>query len=102
MLPITNLYLKNHVLYDYHVFGSKRLSYRVNNGKPFIVHHSDGSSSVAWGYGEKRYTYDPEELRIVRASDAARHAYMAERKDLLEKLGAMTNEQLKALLATVE
>lgn len=88
--------------YDYPACGTRQLSYRVNNGKPFEVFHKEGGSSLAYGFGEKHFTYSWVELQEAKAAYQNKRAELNERNKLLEQLKDVDLETLRALVELVK
>ena len=102
MLNINTLWSDGKRNYDYEVEGASRRGWRVNQGKPFRVYHRDGSSSLAYQFGEKHFTYSQEELVEVKAAYQAERAAIHEHNELVKRLAAMDTETLRRLVAMVE
>jgi hypothetical protein len=104
MKNINELYhdLAEHRYYDYPVAGARHLMYRVNNGKPFAVYHKDGTSSLAYGFGEKHFTYSWTELQDAKTEYQNKRAQLNERNKLLKQLEDVDLETLRALVAMVK
>ena len=100
MKNINELYhnAKEHRYYDYAIVGARQLSYRINNGKPFEVFHEDGSSTFAYGFGEKQFTYSLYELQEAKKIHQEERANLNERNKLLEQLKDVDLETLRMLV----
>ena len=99
MMHIDTLYNANNKLYDYPVPNAKRPMWRVAD--QIRVYHEDGTYTVAFMYGEKHFTYDEAERAAKRAEDKARIADNKRRKLLLEKLNALSTDDLQVLVETL-
>lgn len=103
MISIRTLYNRNHKLYDYKVNETEReVFYRHNDGKPFKVFHKDGTCSIAYGYGEKQFTYDYDELMQVKKEYIETRKENARRKELVEKFKMLSTEEMIKLLEIAE
>lgn len=99
---MTTLYNRKNKLYDFKESENERsVMSRVNNGKPFKVYHIDGTVSIAYGFGEKQFTYDYVELLEKKAEFQATMEYNKERKKLMEKIKNLSNEELKKMLDNI-
>lgn len=100
MKNICELYhdAKEHRYYDYPVAGARKLSYRINNGKPFEVIRADGIIALAYGFGEKHFTYSLEELQEAKKAYQEKRALLNERNKLLEQLKNVDIETLRMLV----
>lgn len=99
MESIRNLYYKekaeNKIHYfDYPIADSKPATYKVNSGKPFKVGHADGTVSLAYGFGEKQFTYDYTELVQAKKDYQDRRAWLKVHNELIAKLNTLDNEIL--------
>lgn len=104
MKAISTLYHDtiNHCYCDYPAPGAKRRDSRVNNGKPFEVHHADGTTTTAYGFGEKQFTYSMQELMEAKEAYQAKRAYLNERNKLLEQLKDVDLDTLRTLVELVK
>lgn len=80
--------------FDYPVAGSEKATYKVNSGKPFKVGHADGTESIAYGFGEKQFTYDYTELVQAKKDYQDRRAWLKVHNELIAKLNTLDNEIL--------
>lgn len=88
----------NHRWCDYPIATARKENYRVNNGKPFPVYHADGTFDLAYGFGEKQYTFSASELIDVKKAYQAERANLNERTKLLEKLKGLDLETLREIV----
>ena len=88
----------NHRWCDYPIATARKEDYRVNNGKPFPVYHADGTFDLAYGFGEKQYTFSASELIDVKKVYQMERANLNERNKLLEKLKSLDLETLREIV----
>lgn len=102
MNKINTLYKRNHKLYDYKIEATEKpLICRTNNGKSFTVYHIDGTESIAYGYGEKLFTYDYEELIQAKKDYEENRNINAKRKNLIQRFEALSIEEMEYLLTLI-
>lgn len=100
MKTIASLYHseKEHRYYDCPIKDGKHYSSRVNSGKPFKVYHADGSFDLAYGFGEKQYTFDYTELVQAKKDYVDRRAWLKEHNTMIARLNELDNETLKEIV----
>lgn len=101
MLAISTLYhdAEDHKYYDYPRENATKLTYRVNSGKPFPVHHKDGTYSIAYGFGEKHFTYSYTELVEAKTKYQRERERIHNRNQMIAKLKELDDNTLAEIVA---
>lgn len=98
MLNIKDLYHADCKWYDYPAANGKHKNYKINSPKPFRVYHKDGTFSLAYTFGEYKYTFSIKERDEARAKYYEERKAISEKKALLAQFEKMDTEELKKLL----
>lgn len=70
----------------------------AHQGKTIHIYHQDGNCSIGFMFGEKQYTFDPDELIRHRADYQAKRKALHERNQLLARIATYDDETLSLIV----
>ncbi len=97
MKNINELFHLNNKWYDYPVNGGTHRKYKINNPKPFRVYHENGEYSLAYSYGEYKYTFSLEELNSIREQNKKERQNASERAKLIKQIQTLDTNVLREI-----